>query len=58
MAYQFSDPIENHIDYFFSNSVVSTSIVVGGILFAGNQLFWVKQLSVGASADFICNTKV
>ena len=55
MAYQFPDPVQNKINHFFSNSVVPASIVVSGIFFASHQLLWVKQLSVGASADLICN---
>ena len=54
---QFSDPVQNNINELLSNSVVSTSIVVGSIFFASYQLLWVKQLSVGASPNLICNKK-
>ena len=53
-TYQFSDSVENKINHFLSDSVVTTSIVVSGIFFASHQLFWVKELSVGASTDLIC----
>jgi hypothetical protein len=32
---------------------MATSEVVGRILFTGDQLFWVKQLTVGAGTDLI-----
>mmetsp|Transcript_66257 Transcript_66257/g.104908 ORF Transcript_66257/g.104908 Transcript_66257/m.104908 type:complete len:203 (-) Transcript_66257:121-729(-) len=53
---QFSDPVQNNINELLSNSVVSTSIVVSRIFFAGYQLFWVKQLSVSASPNLIDNS--
>jgi len=58
MAYQFSDSVKNLINHFFSNCVVTTSIVVSGILFASYQLFWMKELSVGTSTNFIFNIKL
>ena len=54
---QFSDLVQNNINELLSNSVVSTSIVVSRIFFAGYQLFWVKQLSVSASPNLICSKK-
>lgn len=57
VTYQFSDPVKNKINDFLSNSVVPASIVVGSILFASYQLFWVKQLSVGASTNLIWNSQ-
>merc|ERR1719149_116797 len=48
-----TDAVEDQIDNFLSNGVVSASKVVGGILFSGDQLFWVKELTIGASADLI-----
>jgi hypothetical protein len=53
---QFSSPIQNHVDELFTNGIVSSSVVVGGILFTGDQLFWVEQLSVGTGSDFIDNS--
>jgi hypothetical protein len=31
-----SDSFENPFDEFFSNGIVSTSVIVGGILFSGD----------------------
>ena len=56
-TYKLPNLIQNLIDHLLSNSVVPTSIVVSGIFFASYQLFWVKQLSVSASPNLICNIK-
>ena len=53
MAYQLPNPVQNKINHFFPNSVVTASIVVSSIFFASDQLFRVKQLSVGTSTNFI-----
>jgi len=53
---QFPDPVQNQVDDFLSNSVVATSVVVGSILLAGDQLFGVEQLPVSASPHFINNS--
>uniref|UniRef100_H2ZPU9 Uncharacterized protein n=1 Tax=Ciona savignyi TaxID=51511 RepID=H2ZPU9_CIOSA len=43
---QLSDSVEHKVNDFLTDGVVTTGIVVGGILFAGNQLFRVKELAV------------
>ena len=50
---ELSDSVEAEIDDFFTNGVVTTSEVVGGILLTRDELFWVEELSVGTSADLI-----
>jgi hypothetical protein len=50
---KFSDSVETEIDDFFTNGVMSSSEVVSGIFFTRDQLFWVEELSVGTSSDFI-----
>jgi len=50
---KFTNAIENQIDNFLSNSVMSASEVVGCIFFASDQLLWMEQLTVSASADLI-----
>jgi len=50
---EFSDPVEHQIDEFFSDGVVATSVVVGGIFFTGDQLLWVKQLPVGSGSHLV-----
>ena len=53
MISELSDSVEAEIDDFFTNGVVTTSEVVGGILLTRDELFWVEELSVGTSADLI-----
>ena len=50
---QLADAVEYQIDDFFANGVVATSVVVGSIFLTSDELFWVKQLTVGSSADLI-----
>jgi len=52
---EFSDSVKAKVDDFFSNGVVSSGEVVGGIFFSGDQLFRVEKLSVGSGSDFIDN---
>lgn len=42
LAYQFADPVQHHINYLFSDSIVSTSIIIGSIFFASDQLLRVE----------------
>ena len=37
-----ANAIQNQVDDFFANGVVATSVVVGGILLAGDELFGVE----------------
>ena len=48
-----AEPVEYEVDYLFANGVMSTSVVVGGIFLARDQLFWMEQLTVGTSANLI-----
>jgi len=50
---QLTDSVENQVDDFLTNGVVTTGIVVGGIFLTGDELFWVEQLAVGTSSDLI-----
>jgi len=50
-----SDSVEAEINDFFTNGVMSSGEVVGSILFTGDKLFWMEQLSVGSGSDFIDN---
>jgi hypothetical protein len=50
---QFADAVKDKVDDFLANGVVTTSVVVGGIFLASDQLLGVEELAVGASADFI-----
>ena len=51
---QLTDPVEHKINDLLPDGVVATSIVVGSVFLAGDQLFWVEQLTVCPSAHLIC----
>jgi len=53
---ELADAVQAQIDNLFSDGVVTTSVVVGGIFLAGDQLFGVEQLAVGSGADLIDNS--
>jgi len=55
---EFPDSVEDKIDDFLTNGVVTTGIVVGGILFTGDQLFGVEKLTVGTSSDLIDDSRL
>jgi hypothetical protein len=52
---EFSGSVENHIDELFADSVVTSSVVVSRVFFAGDQLFWVEELSISTSSYFVNN---
>jgi hypothetical protein len=53
---ELSDSVQTQIDDFFTNGVVTSGEVVGSIFLSGDKLFWVEQLSVSTSSDFINNS--
>jgi hypothetical protein len=50
---QFPDAVEHEIDDLLADGVVAPRVVVGRILFAGDQLLRVVQLAVGAVANLV-----
>jgi len=50
---KFSDSVETEIDDLLTNGVMTSGEVVGGILFTGDELLGVEELSVGTSSDLI-----
>jgi len=50
---QLSDSVQNKVNNFLANGVVATSVIVSGILLAGDQLFRMEELAVGSHADLI-----
>jgi predicted ATPase len=52
---QLTDAVEDNVDDLLANGVVATSVVVGGILLAGDQLLRVEELTVSSATDLICN---
>lgn len=53
---ELSDSVEDKVDDLLTNGVVTTGVVVGCILFAGDQLFRVEELTVGTGSDLINNS--
>merc|ERR1712072_907849 len=48
-----TEAVEREVDDLLANGVVATSVVVGCILLAGDELLGVVELTVGAGADLI-----
>lgn len=48
-----SNFVQDLVDQLFADSVVTTSIVVGSILFSSDHLLWVEETSICAGADLI-----
>jgi hypothetical protein len=48
-----TDTIEDEIDDFLSDGVVTTRIVVGSVFLSRNQLFWVIDLTISSSTNLI-----
>ena len=53
MISKLSDSVEAEINDFFTNGVMSSGEVVGGIFLSRDELFWMEKLSVGSSSNFI-----
>mmetsp|Transcript_13339 Transcript_13339/g.19237 ORF Transcript_13339/g.19237 Transcript_13339/m.19237 type:complete len:474 (-) Transcript_13339:76-1497(-) len=50
---ELADAVEDEVNDFLADGVVTTGVVVGGVFLAGDQLFRVVQLAVGAGADLV-----
>merc|ERR1712018_655985 len=50
---QFTNTIQDKINNLFSNSVVSTSIIIGSVFLSSDQLFRMEQLSVSSCSYFV-----
>jgi len=55
---QFPDPVQNKVDNFLTNGIVTPLEVVGSIFLTRDQLFRVEQLPVGTSPNFIDNGRL
>jgi hypothetical protein len=53
-----SDAVQNQINDFLSDGVVTTGVVVGCIFLASDQLFRVEQLAVCTSANLIYDSRL
>lgn len=54
---ELADAVEDQVDDFLADGVVTASIVVGRVFLTSDKLFWVKQLSVCTSANLICEQR-
>ena len=50
---ELADPVKDEIDDLLADRVVAASVVVGGILLAGDELLRVEELAVRARADLV-----
>ena len=48
-----TNAVQHRVDDLLPDGVVSTCIVVGGVLFAGDQLFRMEEMFVGPSANLV-----
>lgn len=53
LSYQFADAIKDRVNDFLANGVVTTSVVIGRILFARDQLLRVEELAVGSGTNLV-----
>lgn len=51
---QLPDSVQHQVHDLLADGVVAARIVVGRVLFAGDQLLRMEQLSVRAGAHFVC----
>ena len=51
------DSVHGDLNLFLPNGVMTSSIVVGGILLASYQLFWMEQLSVCSNSDLVHHSR-
>lgn len=52
-SYHFTNSAEDSVYNLLSDGVVATSIVVGSIFLATDELLWVEERMVGPSPDLI-----
>jgi hypothetical protein len=54
---KFADAIQHKVDKFFPNGVMSSGVVVCGVLFPTDHLFGMKQTTVSSRSHFVCSSK-
>jgi hypothetical protein len=50
---ELADTVQDKVDDFLANGVVTTGVVVGSVFLSGDQLLRVVELAVSAGADFV-----
>jgi len=54
---QLANTVQNQVNDLLADGVVTTGVVVGRILLAGDQLLRVKQLAVSTGTNLICTQR-
>ena len=52
---EFANAVQNKIHNLVADGVMAASKFIGSIFFPGDQMFRVKELTVGSSAHFVSN---
>ena len=55
---QLADSVQDQVNDLFSDRVVATGVVVGGVLLSGDQLFRMEELAVGTGSDLVCEKRL
>jgi hypothetical protein len=55
---ELADAVKDKVNDLLSDGVVTTGVVVGSVLLAGDQLLRVVELTVGTSADLVTHTRL
>lgn len=55
---ELADAVQHQVDDLLANGVVTTSVVVGSVFFASDELLRVEQSAVRAGADLINNGRL
>ena len=53
-----ADALNDIVDHLLPDGVVAAGIVVGGVLLATDEQFWVEELAVVTSADLVDGRRI
>ena len=54
VSHQFADPVQHQFEDFCADGVVAAGVVIGSVFLPSDQLIWVEQFPVFASAYLVC----
>ncbi len=54
---QFADAVQNYVDNFFANGVMTTSVVISCVFLTCDQLLRMEKLFVDTSSNLVCEKK-
>jgi hypothetical protein len=55
---ELADAIQHEVENLFADGVVTTGVVIGSILLAGDELLRMVQLAVSASTNLVTDTRL